>query len=171
MGVPPPQPPHRGGDVSPLDARNLGKNIVSHPLMGGAIFTGDVAGVRMGDGPVMPPCPPPDIQVEDWRASIQLLRELPTERLFLTHFGEIGDKNAHLDALEKRLLAWAEWIRPHAEANAAPESLVPAFQAFVQEELRNAGVSESDLPRYEAANPAFMSVAGLMRYWKKRETK
>ncbi|HLP94486.1 MAG TPA: MBL fold metallo-hydrolase [Saprospiraceae bacterium] len=132
------------------------------------IFTGDVGGVRMGDGPVMPPCPPPDIHVEDWQESIRLLRELPTSRLLLTHYGEVLDKNAHLDALEKRLLAWAEWMRPHAENNAAPELLVPAFQAFVQQELLQAGVAQEDLPRYEAANPAFMSVAGLLRYWKKK---
>lgn len=132
------------------------------------IFTGDVGGVRMGDGPVMPPCPPPDIQVEDWQESIRLIRELPTSRLMLTHYGEVLDKNAHLDALETRLLAWAEWMRPHAENNAAPELLVPAFQAFVQQELLRAGVVQEDLPRYEAANPAFMSVAGLLRYWKKK---
>lgn len=143
--------------------------VADRPRSEGVLFTGDVAGVRMGNGPVMPPCPPPDIQVEDWQTSIQLMRELLSERLFLTHFGEIHDKNAHLDALEKRLTAWAEWMRPHAEANSAPETLVPDFQAFVQAELREAGVPESDLPRYEAANPAFMSVAGLMRYWKKKQ--
>ena len=27
------------------------------------------------------------------------------------------------------------------------------------------GVAATDLSRYEAANPAYMSVAGLMRYW------
>ncbi len=140
------------------------------PIQGTAervIFTGDVGGVRMGNGPVMPPCPPPDIQVEDWRESIQLLRNLSTERLFLTHFGEIKNKNAHLDALEKRLLFWAHWMHPHAEANESIEQIVPQFQAFVQSELLAAGVAQEDLARYEAANPAFMSVAGLMRYWKK----
>ncbi|MBC7774479.1 MAG: MBL fold metallo-hydrolase, partial [Phycisphaerae bacterium] len=80
----------------------------------------------------------------------------------------ISDKMAHLDALEKRLLSWAEWMRPHAAANAVPESIVPKFQAFVNAELLTAGVAQEDLARYEAANPAFMSVAGLMRYWKKK---
>ncbi len=135
----------------------------------GAVFTGDVAGVRMGNGPVMPPCPPPDIQVEDWLASIQLIRELPSERFFLTHFGEISDKIPHLDALEQRLLGWAEWMRPYAEANTELASIVPDFQAFVNTELLAAGVAKADLARYEAANPAFMSVAGLMRYWNKKE--
>jgi len=132
------------------------------------LFTGDVAGVCMDGGPTMPPCPPPDIQVEDWLDSINLMRELPSERLFLTHFGEISDKSTHLDALEKRLLSWAEWMRPYAEANTAPDSMVPQFQAFVKAELLTAGVAPEDLARYEAANPAFMSVAGLMRYWRKK---
>jgi glyoxylase-like metal-dependent hydrolase (beta-lactamase superfamily II) len=132
-----------------------------------AIFTGDVAGVRIGSGPVMPPCPPPDIHLEDWQNSVHLLLKRPAERLFLTHFGEINDKKAHLEGLEKRLLAWANWMRPHAEKNASPESITPAFKAFVQAELLEAGVAEADLQRYEAANPAFMSVAGLLRYWQK----
>ena len=135
---------------------------------GGALFTGDVAGVRMGAGPVMPPCPPPDINVEDWLETIRLLRNLPSERFFLTHFGEIGDKIPHLAALEKRLLSWAEWIRPYATANATSDAIVPDFKAFVKAELLAERVETDDLARYEAANPAFMSVAGLMRYWKKK---
>jgi glyoxylase-like metal-dependent hydrolase (beta-lactamase superfamily II) len=132
------------------------------------VFTGDVGGVRMEGGPVMPPCPPPDINIEDWQDSIQILRELPAERLYLTHFGPVSDKIPHLDALEKRLLLWAEWMRPYAESNEAPEVIAPVFQSFVQSELLEAGVSKADLARYEAANPAFMSIAGLMRYWKKK---
>lgn len=131
------------------------------------LFTGDVAGVKIANGPVMPPCPPPDIHVEDWQASIQLMRELPVETLFLTHFGKITDKLTHLGELETRLLSWATWMRPYAEQQADPAAIVPAFQAFVQAQLLEAGLAHSDLQRYEAANPAFMSVAGLMRYWKK----
>ena len=116
----------------------------------------------------MPPCPPPDINVEDWQQSLALLRNLPSERLFLTHFDEIQDKAQHLDTLEQRLLQWAEWMLPFAEKQEAQELIVPQLQAFVQAQLREAGVEEKDLARYEAANPAFMSVAGLMRYWKKK---
>jgi glyoxylase-like metal-dependent hydrolase (beta-lactamase superfamily II) len=132
------------------------------------IFTGDVAGVRIGEGPVMPPCPPPDINVEDWLVSIQLLRELPAQPLFLTHYGEIQRKNDHLNALEKRLIAWAAWMKPHFEQQTPPEEIVPLFQAYVQGELLAEGVPATDLQRYEAANPAFMSVAGLLRYHRKR---
>ncbi len=131
------------------------------------LFTGDVAGVKIDGGPVMPPCPPPDIHVEDWQASIRLMRELPVETLYLTHFGKVTQKSEHLDQLENRLLSWAEWIRPYAEQSIDASTVVPDFQAFVQGQLLDAGVAPDSLQRYEAANPAFMSVAGLMRYWKK----
>lgn len=132
------------------------------------IFTGDVAGVKIGGGPVVPPCPPPDIQVEHWQDSIQLLKSLGTERLFLTHFGEVVNKTQHLEALELRLLAWANWMRPYFEQQVPAEAIVPLFRQYVEQRLLEEGVGPDDLKRYEAANPAFMSVAGLLRYWKKR---
>lgn len=132
------------------------------------LFTGDVAGVKIDSGIVVPPCPPPDIQVEDWLASIQRMRALDVETLYLTHFGPIHDKNEHLDALEQRLLVWAEWMKPYALAQTPAETIVPAFQDFVKTELAAAGIDAAGQQRYEAANPAFMSVAGLMRYWKKK---
>jgi glyoxylase-like metal-dependent hydrolase (beta-lactamase superfamily II) len=141
---------------------------LSRPKEEVVLFTGDVAGVKIGDGPVAPPCPPPDINVEDWQASIQLMRELPAETLYLTHFGRITEKKAHLDALEQRLLAWANWMKPYAEQQSQPEQIVPLFEKFVAGELISLGVNEAGLKRYEAANPAFMSVAGLLRYWRKK---
>ncbi len=131
------------------------------------LFTGDVAGVKIGTGPVVPPCPPPDIHVEDWQASLQLIRELPVERLFLTHFGEIFEKNAHLDELEARLLANANWIKEFAVKKVSAEEVIPKFKEYVNSELIAARVDTADLRRYEAANPASMSVNGLMRYWLK----
>ena len=150
---------HIAWEVSPA---NLKDN-----RLDSVVFTGDVAGVKIGEGPVMPPCPPPDINIEDWLASIHLLRELPAERLFLTHFGEIQRKHHHLDMLEKRLLSWAAWMKPYFEQETPTEAIIPIFQAYVQAELLAEGVPIEDLQRYEAANPAFMSVAGLLRYWKK----
>jgi hypothetical protein len=133
------------------------------------IFTGDVGGVRIGtDSPVMPPCPPPDINVEDWMDSIALLESRDAEHLFLTHYGLISDKKAHLGQLSRRLQEWAAWIKPYFEANTPPAEIVPQFEAWVEQQLRAEGVNEADIERYNKANPAFMSVAGLLRYWKKR---
>ncbi len=177
----PPYPPVKGGSgthsAESQEQNSSSTTIMPAPFTGGtgglnaAIFTGDVAGVRIGGGPVMPPCPPPDIQVEDWQASIQLLRELPIETLYLTHFGAITDKEAHLDALERQLLIWAEWMRPYADQQIPAAEIVPAFQAFVQQELIAQGVDTTALQRYEIANPSYMSVSGLLRYWNKKNKK
>ncbi len=136
--------------------------------LGSVAFTGDVAGVCIEGGLIAPPCPPPDIHIEDWQASLNLLRSLELSALYLTHFGKITDILPHLDALEKRLLNWAEWIRPYYEQGTPQEFITPKFQAFVNEELIASGLNEQDRERYETANPSWMSVAGLMRYWKKK---
>lgn len=132
------------------------------------IFTGDVGGVKIEEGPVVPPCPPPDIQVEDWLESIQKLREEQASRFYLTHYGMIDDTADHLDALQDRLLAYADWMQPYAAAKTPPETIVPLFTKFVEDELRAAGLGHEAIESYRKANPAYMSVAGLLRYWEKK---
>jgi glyoxylase-like metal-dependent hydrolase (beta-lactamase superfamily II) len=132
------------------------------------LFTGDVAGVRINQGLVSPPCPPPDIQVEDWMDSIAAMRALPAETLYLTHYGPVYDKKNHLDALENRLQDWSAWMYPHALEDTPPELIIPAFEAYVTGQLREIGVDDYAIQQYQAANPAFMSVGGLLRYWRKK---
>ena len=47
----------------------------------------DVAGVRIGDGPIMPPTPPPDIDLGLWRTSIEMIEGWEPQALAITHFG------------------------------------------------------------------------------------
>jgi len=131
------------------------------------LFAGDVAGVCIDKGMVVPPCPPPDINLEHWLKSIQLIRGLNLERIYLTHFGEIVQISAHLDKLETCLNDWAHWMKPHAIANTPLEEVTPKFQAYVAEQLKTFGITEEGVKQYETANPSWMSVAGLIRYWKK----
>ena len=135
------------------------------------IFTGDVGGVRINQGLVEPPCPPPDINVEDWQQSIALLRERAPSALYLTHFGRVEEVDAHLDRLSKQLINWADWVRESMEGDRPAEVIVPEFTAYVKNQLVAHGAGEKVVEQYEAANPSWMSVAGLMRYWKKKEHK
>ena len=137
--------------------------------VGEDIFTGDVGGVRINHGLVEPPCPPPDINVEDWQQSIALLRELAPQALYLTHFGRVQSVGAHLDRLDKQLINWADWIRESMEGGRSAEEMVPDFTAYVKNQLVADGADDKVIEQYEAANPSWMSVAGLMRYWKKKE--
>ena len=44
---------------------------------------------------------------------------------------------------------------------------MPLFERSVSDELRSAGASDELLAVYEQADPAAMSVTGLIRYWRK----
>ena len=56
----------------------------------GTAFVGDVAAVLIpGTNLVVPPTPPPDIDVETWLESIDLVEGWKPERLAVTHFGAI----------------------------------------------------------------------------------
>ena len=136
--------------------------------VGEHLIAGDVAGVKIGDGFTVVPCPPPDIQIEDWIESLNLLRTLEIKNIYLTHFNHITDIQPHLDAVEYVLWDWANWIKPYWEAKVSQKEIVPKFQKYVKKQLRKNGVSDRQLPLYEIANPSWMSVAGLMRYWQKK---
>ena len=63
------------------------------------IFGGDIAGVRIGNGPPIPPFVPPELHIESWRESIRKIRALNATNLYLPHFGKIhGSITEHLDA-------------------------------------------------------------------------
>ncbi len=137
--------------------------------IGDVIFTGDVAGVRINQGMVIPPCPPPDIHIGDWENSIDILKAQSPRVLYLTHFGPVDYDETHLNELQKRLHKWANWIKPHYEAERSVVEVTPEFQQMVAADMIAEGIAEADRNKYEAANPSWMSVAGLMRYWKKHE--
>lgn len=149
---------HTPGHAVHHIAWQLGKNL----------FAGDVAGVKINRGIVVPPCPPPDINIEDWIASISLIHTLDIDAMYLTHFNKITDISAHLDALETVLWDWANWMKPHFDNGTNQQEVVPKFMEYTKQQLLNHGLTEAEVAQYEAANPSWMSVAGLMRYWKKR---
>ena len=131
------------------------------------VFAGDVAGVKLDDGPVLPPCPPPDIDLESWHTSLDRLRTLQPETVFVTHYGRLDDPAARFDELERRLRAWADWMKDELRAGKDETVILPEFNQWVLDGLRAEGLNDDELAAYEQANPAFMSVAGLVRYWRK----
>ena len=132
------------------------------------LFTGDVGGCKIKDGIVVPPCPPPDINVEAWIESLNLIRSLNVRRLHLSHFGQVTQIKKHLNQLERRLNSWASWIKPRFEKGMTAQEITPQFQAFTDKELARYGIIGEHKAQYDSANPAWMSVAGLMRYWSKK---
>lgn len=134
--------------------------------LGDILFTGDVAGVKIHGGPVVPPCPPPDIDLKSWKDSIGKIRKINPKKLYLTHYGPVTEISKHLSDLEFMLDDWADWMKPYFENETPAEEITPVFMEYTKNQLSEKGVDEKDLQRYEFANPSWMSVSGLLRYWK-----
>jgi len=133
------------------------------------LFTGDVAGVSINHGPVIPPCPPPDINIEDWENSLKVIESIDgIESFYLTHFGEITDLKEHIAKLRVALYDYSQFFLPYHEKGATVQEALPEFRNFVKKYLIDNGMSPKDTQAYEAANPSDMSATGLLRYWHKK---
>jgi glyoxylase-like metal-dependent hydrolase (beta-lactamase superfamily II) len=78
----------------------------------GTAFVGDVAGVRIRPCElIVPPTPPPDIDVEAWIESIGIVEAWQPERLALTHFGQVDEPVEHLRKVRERLREEAEMAK------------------------------------------------------------
>jgi glyoxylase-like metal-dependent hydrolase (beta-lactamase superfamily II) len=136
----------------------------------GNVFGGDVAGVRLGGGPPVPPFVPPELEIESWRESIAKIRALNPAKLYLPHFGLVpGNISAHLDDLEERVIRWSIWFRDRLRAGDDEEKMEPAFANYVAAELRAFGATETEVADYEHADPSFMAVSAAIRYWRKHQ--
>jgi glyoxylase-like metal-dependent hydrolase (beta-lactamase superfamily II) len=82
-----------------------------HPPSGRA-FVGDTAAVRIPPSDfVLPPTPPPDIDLDLWEDSIDCILDWEPDSLGLTHFGEVADPERHLDLVRARLREQGELAR------------------------------------------------------------
>jgi glyoxylase-like metal-dependent hydrolase (beta-lactamase superfamily II) len=127
----------------------------------GTAFVGDVAACRIpGVDLVVPPTPPPDIDVEVWEESIATVEGWAPERLALTHFGAVEDVPAHLATARERLREDAELARRLDE-----EEFDRRYRERIVEAAESAGAAEEMLQ----AVPTEYQWRGLNRYWRKRE--
>jgi glyoxylase-like metal-dependent hydrolase (beta-lactamase superfamily II) len=123
----------------------------------GRAFTGDVTGVRIGEGHVLAPTPPPDIDLEAWRASLDVIEGWRPRSLAMTHFGAYDDVAEHLAELRKQLEVAEAMARDLDE---------PAFASLVRARVADSEASER--AAYEQAMPPEQSFHGLARYLRGR---
>ena len=164
------------GELAPVPEQNLhavGRRVVGldcFPTPGhashhvcyvdadGTLYAGDAAGVRIvPNRGVLPPTPPPEIDVQAWETTIDELERRSPDRLALIHFGVADDPGPHLAELRLTLLDWAESV----EGGATEDE----FIGYVRQEL---DVSGNDVGAYERAMPLWQSYAGLVRWAEKQ---
>jgi glyoxylase-like metal-dependent hydrolase (beta-lactamase superfamily II) len=131
----------------------------------GTLFTGDVGGVRLpGQSYVKPPTPPPEVDIEAWKGSIETIRNLEPEVLCPTHFGSYEDVERHLGELEQRLQDWLLLVEERMDEGRSQEDIAEELEAKGDAEMLREGAGPEDSERYELAANYEMLVAGLMRY-------
>src|SRR5436190_5811600 len=124
----------------------------------GTLYAGDACGVRVLPGRfVMPPTPPPEVDVEAWEETLDEIERRSPERLALIHFGVAEDVGRHLTELRLNLLDWAESV----EGGATEEEFVEYAHAQLSD-------SREDAPTYDFAMPLWQSYLGLKRWAEKR---
>ena len=134
----------------------------------GIAFVGDTAGMKLTDaGLVLPPTPPPDIDMEAWRRSLGAIDAWQPDTLFVTHFGPHAPASAHIAEMTSHLEAAADLVRHSLAMDGTDETREAWFTDEIRTLLRRR-LSSADASAYEVAGRFDLSWRGLARYWRKR---
>ena len=129
----------------------------------GDAFVGDTAGVRIPPCDfVMAPTPPPDIDLEKWSASLDLIGSRSPRCLRLTHFGGFDNVAEHIEQLRGRLAAWSEVAKVADQQR---------YIDVVEAEVRATAGDDDTAESYFQAVPPDQAFLGLERYWSKKAEK
>jgi glyoxylase-like metal-dependent hydrolase (beta-lactamase superfamily II) len=125
----------------------------------GTAFVGDVAAVRIPPANlIVPPTPPPDIDIETWLDSISIVESWRPERLALTHFGAVEDPLPHLAKVRERLREEADLARDLSETE---------YERHHRERVAESADPETAAELIQCVPPEYQW-RGLDRYWSKR---
>jgi glyoxylase-like metal-dependent hydrolase (beta-lactamase superfamily II) len=126
----------------------------------GTAFVGDVAAVRIPPSSlIVPPTPPPDIDVETWVESIAIVEGWKPERLALTHFGQVDNPQEHLAMVRERLREEADLARDLSEQD---------YEAGHRRRVTESVGPETAVELIQCVPPEYQW-RGLNRYWSKRD--
>ncbi len=133
-------------------------------------FTGDAAGIRLPQNPMVDvPAPPPEFDREAWLETLDRLKAANFSALYPTHFGQLEDIEYQLDSLRALIDDATRYIQGKMQAGVSRDDLIPQYENWVRDRAKGLGLTDFQIQQYELANPLYMSVDGIMRYWRKME--
>jgi hypothetical protein len=116
------------------------------------------------------PSPPPEFNLERWQQTIDRLLTMPVTAIYPTHFGRVDNWQRHLQDLRALLNSNSEFIRIRLEAGLERDEILAQYLEKQRSRAQAAGIPDEQIDRYETVTPQYMSVDGIMRYWRKRAT-
>ncbi|MGE3179450.1 MAG: MBL fold metallo-hydrolase [Vicinamibacterales bacterium] len=135
----------------------------------GIAFVGDTAGVRLSaEEFIMPPTPPPDIDLELWKGSVAIFEAWRPDTVFLTHFGPASPAGTHLAHLREQLDAVAEAARRTLSREGSDADQERWFIDEMRERMVRR-IGEQAAEAYDIACRMDLNWRGLARYWRKRQ--
>jgi glyoxylase-like metal-dependent hydrolase (beta-lactamase superfamily II) len=134
----------------------------------GIAFVGDAAGVKvLSNGVVLPPTPPPDIDLGVWEQSLARIEAWRPETLFLTHFGPSSPTGPHVSELRDNLQLVHRVVKDSLRRDGTDGDRENWFVEQVRRDLRQR-MSEGDAKAYEVAGRFDLNWRGLARYVRKQ---
>ncbi len=118
---------------------------------------------------MLPPTPPPDIDLEAWRVSTERILAWNPDTLFLTHFGAHGSPRVHFQDLWRRMDDWSTRVRALLQKPGTDDEHARAFTADVTDEITRLS-TRAEAEAYMRAARFDFSWNGLARYWRKKLT-
>jgi glyoxylase-like metal-dependent hydrolase (beta-lactamase superfamily II) len=144
-------------------------HVIFYDVHSGELFAGDAAGVRLqGVDYVRPPTPPPDLDLEAWSRTIDKLKQLRPDVIYLAHFGPVYLPVKHLERLREKLFSWGDFVLGAMRDGKGEDEITEMLIKHANADLLRAAGDERSLKRYDLAASHQMSVQGYMRYWRKR---
>lgn len=160
--------PFGGHAIDVADAPgHASHHVAYHDTVTGVVYAGDTGGIRVRDVPyVLPPTPPPDIDIEAWLGSLEQFRRWQPSAIFVTHFGLHPDADQHLAWLADELAVWRRVSRDLLDTDDEQSAMLRFVDGVTSRIMERAG--EDAAVRVREIMALDHCWAGLSRYWAKR---
>ena len=138
-------------------------------LLGDIAFTGDAAGIHLPELAMIDlPAPPPEFNLDLWLATVARLNQGNFKAIYPTHFGQVTRWREHLESFTALLKEAAAFVRTRMEMGFERDAIVSDYVAWQRARASESQIGEEAFHWYEVVNPLYMSVDGIMRYWRKQ---
>ncbi len=133
------------------------------------LFAGDLAGIKRKSGVVIPPTPPPDIDIDVWIEQIDrmtAIKEIDT--YYVTHGGLVTDPKDQMQRMKDKLTGFSNFIKPYVQEGKTAMDVLQPFVEFAGEQFRKEGMDEEALKSFVNGGALLADIHGIMRYWTKK---